>query len=181
MNVSTAVDITSAQLHKLIQSYRQAHPHIEDVEALVDAAIHERWPAANPFEVAYSALVNQANEDFDKIVRDAARKTEEWIDTTVQGDLFSTLPPVRVPKYLTDAQGQRIPYWKASPEDVIAFLQARAEGLTAEIGALQETLSLKERQRASIQTELAKHLRIREVARQNGIQSSEVRYERRDD
>lgn len=178
MNTSITIDITTDKLHKFVKSFRQANPHIEDTEALVDAALQSRWPKATSEDIIYSAFLNQANEDFDKMVREAVRKTEEWVDTTVQGDLFSALPPVRIPKWVTDINGDRKEYWKASPEDVLAFLNARAEGLTAEIGALQETLDTKKNSLASIDVEIAKHRQIIAIARQNGIDARTVSYAR---
>lgn len=178
MNTSITIDITTDQLHKFIKSFRQANPHIEDAETLVDAALQSRWPKANPEEVTYAAVLNQANEDFDKMVREAVRRAEEWVDTTVQGDLFSALPPVRVPKWVTDKNGDRKEYWKASPEDVLAFLSARAEGLTAEIGALQEVLYAKKNTLASIEAEIIKHRQIIAIAKQNGIDAQTVSYAR---
>jgi hypothetical protein len=178
MKTSVQIDITSTQLHKFIQSYRVAHPQIEEPGSLVDSAISARWPEANPLEIVYQAAVNQAREDFDRIAREAARKTEEWIDTTVQGDLFSALPQVRIPKWLTDREGARIPYYKASPDDVIAFLEARRVGLRAEIVALEQTLEGKQAQYGIIESELGKHLKIRELARQNGLDLKSVRYAR---
>lgn len=178
MNTPIAIDITSTQLHKFIQSFRQANPQIEDVETLVDTAIQTRWPSANPYEVAYAAVINQTDTDMEKMVREAARKTEEWIDTTVQGDLFSALPPVRIPKWLTDKNGDRKEYWKASPGDVLAFLDTRAAGLTAEIDALNEVLSAKQTQLDSIRAEIAKHRQIIEIARQNGVDPHTVSYAR---
>lgn len=178
MNTSISIDITSTQLHKFIQSYRQANPQIEDVETLVDSAIQKRWPSANPYEVAYAAVLNQANEDLDKIVRDAARKTEEWIDTTVQGDLFSTLPPVRIPKWLIDQNGNRKEYWKASPEDVLVFLETRATGLEAEITVLEEALATKKAQINALRAEMAKHRQVIDIAKQNGLDPKQVSYAR---
>jgi hypothetical protein len=177
MNISTPIDVSATDLLNGIKNYRIANPHLEDVEDLVDAFINSCWPSANPYEVTYAAILNEVKKTVAEMVRKAARKTEEWIDTTVQGDLFNNMS-VRLPKWLTDRDGNPIQYWKASNDDIIAFLDARLAGINAEIGALEETLVAKNQLKASFKTEQEKQLKVRKIAKENGIDPSTVRYAR---
>ena len=135
------IEITMPELHKHVKAWLIRHPHVSDMEAALQEATRERFPYCPPDEVLHQAAVNWLNQDKLNNARDASRNLEQWVDTSVQGDMFNDLP-MRVPAFIIK-NGQPVEYWKCSIAELLEVVESKVAALQMQEQQLREAADAK--------------------------------------
>jgi hypothetical protein len=145
MTIQTApvvIDITMPELHKRIKNWQVRNPGVTDPHQAMLCAINESWPGADVHQVLFQAEANWIRQDRLDMIRDKNKNLKNWVDTTVQGDMFNDLP-ISVPEHIIDDQGEAVEYWKCSLPNILKYVETRILSLTTEEKALRDAADVK--------------------------------------
>lgn len=170
------LDITMPELHKHIKAYQMRNPSISDAQALLEMAINERWPGLRIDDVLRQAEINWIALDRRNMVRDAARNLNEWVDTTVQGDMFNDIAS-KVPRWILRGQDP-VEYWKCSPTELKEYLITRAQQVKADAMHYRNLANEKDNELRRIEAEIEHTNAIIKRATDAGLNPDDLRYEK---
>jgi hypothetical protein len=155
-------DIHSAAMREI----ETTKPNLGALDALLESVIQRLCGTATICDALFEAEREQLLKDALALANKAARSLNQWVDTTVQGDLFIDLPPVRFPRQVViDDQIKTVN--EVSLHEAVAWLGSRiqTQGFVVEA---HETVT--EKQRAAL-SEMQHNLRTLELAQAQCIDS----------
>jgi len=170
----TAITETMEQVQKHIERYLALHVEITDDAQIMNEAIRERWGQVAPSAVLEQAEINSIKAARDKRLRDP--RTNPWVDTTVQNDLFNNVV-VKVPSVLI-VNGKPRPYYEASIRDGLEFWRARQDAKAVEENHFREAAQVRQAEAAEAGTQADILERMAATAVSEGLDPNMVRYAR---
>lgn len=138
MNI--AITETMEQVHKHLEKYLALHRELVDERTLMHDAIRERWGDVDPAALLEQAEVNSLAAARMKLISNP--KTNPWITTSAQGDLFNAVS-MRVPSMLM-VDGKPRPYYEASIIDGLEWWRARQDAKKDEANGLRDAARLRD-------------------------------------
>jgi hypothetical protein len=141
-------------------------PNLARLDALLESVIQRLCGTAAVGDALFEAEREQLLKDALALANKAARSLNHWVDTTVQGDLFIDLPPVRFPRQVViDDQIKTVN--EVSLQEAVAWLSSRTQ--TQEV-VVEAHEIVTEKQRAVL-IEMQHNLRTLELAQSQCIES----------
>lgn len=123
-----AITETMEQVHKHLEKYQALHKEISDEQDVLEQAVRERWGDVAPQDLLVQAELNSLSAA--RLKNLSNPKTNPWVDTTAQSDLFNNVP-IRVPSMLM-VRGKQKPYWECSIIDGLEWWRAREDAKAKE-------------------------------------------------
>lgn len=171
MNTTTITE-TMEQVHKHVEKYIAVHKEtVDDHEALVHA-IRERWGEVDHLAILEQAELNSIAASRRKLLSD--RRTNPWIETHAQGDLFDAVG-VKIPSMLL-IDGKPRPYYQVSILEGLEWWRARQDNKATEASAFRTAADARDQEASEATSEAEKLEKLISRAMDHGVDPRSVLY-----